>query len=164
MTHLTVDHHATAWHLIWTTYGTWLPGDARGWRRRGDPAPHAPDAALEAAVREVLRFPPLYFDDAQRVVVAEAVAASCARRGWALHAIAVQTAHVHVAVTAPHAAKQVQRALKADATRALVKREPALGERAVWARGCWVSVAPSSVAAERVVAYVDDGHHQPARR
>src|SRR5438309_2044603 len=20
-----------AYHLIWTTYGTWLPGDARGW-------------------------------------------------------------------------------------------------------------------------------------
>ena len=41
-----------AWHLIWNTYGTWLPGDARGWNRRGDPRRHPPSPPLEAAVRE----------------------------------------------------------------------------------------------------------------
>ena len=153
------DRSTLAWHLIWPSYGTWLPGDARGWRRRGDPGPHDPDPTLEAAVRAALRFPPMVFDDAQRVTIAAAIAASCKRRGWVLHAVAVQREHVHVAVTAPHAAKQVQRALKADATRALTKREPALGERVVWGRGCWVSEARSSIAAERVQAYVDDGHH-----
>jgi len=164
MTPHALERLPLAWHLIWNTYGTWLPGDARGWRRRGDPVRHDPDPTLEAAVRAALRFPPLYFDDPQRVVAADAVAASCARRGWDLHAIAVQRAHVHVAVTAPHAAKQVQRALKADATRALVKREPALGARVVWGRSCRVCVAPSHVAVAWVTAYVDDGHHRPPRR
>jgi hypothetical protein len=25
-----------AYFLIWTTYGTWLPGDERGWNRKGE--------------------------------------------------------------------------------------------------------------------------------
>jgi len=149
-----------AWHLIWNTYGTWLPGDARGWNRRGDPRRHPPSPPLEAAVREVLRFPPLFFDGVQRAVVAEAIAASCARRAWALHALAVQTSHVHLAVTAPHAARQVQRSLKGDATRALRDLDASMDGRVIWARGCRVVVAPSHVAAARVRAYVDDDHHR----
>jgi hypothetical protein len=26
-----------AYFPTWTTYGTWLPGDDRGWRRKGEP-------------------------------------------------------------------------------------------------------------------------------
>ena len=25
-----------AYFLTWTTYGTWLPGDERGWNRKGE--------------------------------------------------------------------------------------------------------------------------------
>jgi hypothetical protein len=148
-----------AWHLIWTTYGTWLPGDDRGWRRRGDPTAHPPDPALAAAVRAALRFPPLYFDAAQRVVVAGAIEAACARPGWRLYACVVRTSHVHVVLTAPMAAKQARRALKARATRALVERDAELAARVIWTRSGWVRVLGSYSDVDGAVAYANDDHH-----
>ena len=32
-----------AYFLTWTSYGTWLPGDDRGWNRKGDEANLHPD-------------------------------------------------------------------------------------------------------------------------
>ena len=33
-----------AFLLTWTTYGTWSPGDERGWNRKGKPGAHLPNA------------------------------------------------------------------------------------------------------------------------
>jgi hypothetical protein len=41
-----------AFHLIWTTYGTWLPGDGRGWIQSGVLGVQPPDAEREQAARE----------------------------------------------------------------------------------------------------------------
>ena len=43
-----------AYHLIWTTYGTRLPGDARGWIKSGVLGIQPPDPALEQHAREML--------------------------------------------------------------------------------------------------------------
>jgi hypothetical protein len=40
------------YHILWTTYGTWLPGDARGWIKKGDPYTQDPDPVLEQSARE----------------------------------------------------------------------------------------------------------------
>ena len=32
-----------AYFITWTTYGTWLPGDSRGWWQRGDGELHSPN-------------------------------------------------------------------------------------------------------------------------
>ena len=39
-----------AYHIIWTTYGTWLPGDARGWVKKNTLGIQEPDAERERPV------------------------------------------------------------------------------------------------------------------
>jgi hypothetical protein len=36
-----------AYHLTWATYGTWLPGDARGWVKWGELGIKPPDPERE---------------------------------------------------------------------------------------------------------------------
>ena len=42
-----------AWFITWTTYGTWLPGDDRGWTERGKGS-QLPDFYRQ--IRAALRF------------------------------------------------------------------------------------------------------------
>jgi hypothetical protein len=46
-----------AYFLTWTTYGTWLPGDERGWNRKGGPAPQPPNPLLVALARSRMKEP-----------------------------------------------------------------------------------------------------------
>ena len=41
-----------AFFLTWTTYGTWLPGDERGWNRKREGKTQEPNVKLEAAARK----------------------------------------------------------------------------------------------------------------
>ncbi|MGC3972040.1 MAG: hypothetical protein QM775_33275 [Pirellulales bacterium] len=49
-----------AFFLTWTTYGTRLPGDERGWVKRGHGLQPA-NGPLEESARESLRTSPSYF-------------------------------------------------------------------------------------------------------
>ncbi len=108
-----------AYFLTWTTYGTWLPGDERGWvAKPGQFLP--PDPYLEEVCRSLLTEPPLYLDPTQRELVEGTIADHCRRRGWHLHAVACRTNHVHVVVTAPgKKPKDVLNQFKAWCTRKL---------------------------------------------
>jgi len=93
---------ARAYLLTFRTYGTWLPGDPRGTvdrghRLRGTPlAP--PRARREAYAMSLMHQPPVILSRAQRAAVRDAIRDLCASREWVLHALAVQTNHVHVVV------------------------------------------------------------------
>lgn len=83
--------------ITWTTYGTWLPGDARGWRAKrlgNQPA----DPKLEAEAREKMKFDPVTLSAADRATVEAACREHCDHRGWRLHAVNARTNHVHVVV------------------------------------------------------------------
>lgn len=43
-----------AYHITWTTCGTWLPGDARGWVKWGEAGVKAPDPERERAAQEYM--------------------------------------------------------------------------------------------------------------
>ena len=89
-----------AYFLTWTMYGSWLPGDERGWvAKPGEFLP--PDAHLEQASRSLMTEPQLILDSTQRELVENTIADHCRHRGWHLHAVACRTNHVHVVVTAP---------------------------------------------------------------
>src|SRR6478609_3977213 len=76
-----------AYFLTWTTYGTWLPGDERGWvAKPGEP--RLPDARLEQVCESLLTEPPLFLEPGQRQVVESTIAEHCRIRGWHLHAVA----------------------------------------------------------------------------
>ncbi|MCI0739413.1 MAG: transposase [Gemmataceae bacterium] len=115
-----------AYFLTWTTYGTWLPGDERGWvAKPGDI--RAPDAERRQAARRQLTEPPLTLDLEQRRIVEGTIADHCRIRGWQLHAVNARTQHVHVVVTAPGRDPEVvMDQFKAWCTRKLKERERSL--------------------------------------
>lgn len=117
-----------AYLLTWTTYGTWLPGDQRGWVRRkhGFQPPNLP---VERRARQRMSEAVCELDCGQRQAVDETIRGHCSLRGWHLHAINCRTNHVHVVVTAPKIAPdKVIAQLKAWCTRELKARSASEGQ------------------------------------
>lgn len=95
------------------TYGTWLPGDERGWVecQRGWKLPD-PIRELEAMV--TMTEDACLLDESQRRAVENQIAETCQHRGWHLHAINCRSNHVHVVVTAANTrSKKIRADLKA---------------------------------------------------
>jgi REP element-mobilizing transposase RayT len=90
---------ALAYFITWTTYGSWLPGDERGWVLPGKgiqpPDPVRKKRAAARMTEEVC-----IFDNEQRHLVEKTITDHCRIRGWELHAVNCRTNHVHVVVTA----------------------------------------------------------------
>jgi REP element-mobilizing transposase RayT len=107
-----------AYFMTWATYGTWLPGDERGWveYRRGWQLPD-PVRQLEAVAK--MTEDACRLDSKQRQAVHEQVAETCRYRGWTLHEVNCRTNHLHVVVSAPLPPKVVRSQLKAWCTRKL---------------------------------------------
>lgn len=129
----------TAFLITWRTYGTWLPGDERGWvdeRRNGRGEPkHRADQRLENAAKGQMKAARVILTDAQRQAVDDAVRAACTEKGWVLHAVNVRTNHVHVVVNTNSPPERTQVALKAAATKMLTERGLAPPGGVVWSRG-----------------------------
>ncbi len=111
-----------AYFLTWTTYGTWLPGDDRGWVEYGH-GWHPPDMARELEARARMNEDACRLDGEQRVVVECQIAETCNLRGWELHAVNCRSNHVHVVVTATQAPRVFRNQLKAWCTRRLKELE-----------------------------------------
>lgn len=98
---------ALAYFLTFSTYGTWLPGNAKGSVDREHRAYDTPllpiDPARENSAREQLAQPPYILDAAARDFVCQAVIALSAERGWNLLAVPVRSNHVHVVIQAERA-------------------------------------------------------------
>ncbi len=101
-----------AWyHVILTTYGAWLYGDARGFRTRhhrehveGDyknPPPARRYDELARRSRQSLRHPPVMLSPEHRAIVGTALVSSFTNSGYAVSCVAVATQHVHVLVELP---------------------------------------------------------------
>ena len=107
-----------AYFITWATYGTWLPGDKRGWvdYRHGWQLPD-PQLELEAAAR--MTEDACYLNPEQRAGMEAQIRETCLHRGWELHAVNCRSNHMHVVVTAPQKPKVVRAQLKAWCTRKL---------------------------------------------
>jgi REP element-mobilizing transposase RayT len=90
-----------AYLLTWTTYGSWLPGDQRGWVAKTSPGIQDPDPNLETNSRKRLRYSRVSLNPAQRFLIEATIEAHCEVRRWKLHAVNARTNHIHVVVTAP---------------------------------------------------------------
>jgi REP element-mobilizing transposase RayT len=118
------------------TYGTWLPGDPRGWtgQRPGSTTKQwKPSPALEADARRRLHGAPLILSDAQRRIVDAAVRDVCRHRGWQLHAVNVRTNHAHVVVTGLAKPERILADLKSWSTRRLREASEVAADERVWA-------------------------------
>jgi REP element-mobilizing transposase RayT len=89
-----------AYFFTWTTYGTWLPGDGRGWVDKPGQF-RAPDTKLRRNSQRRMTEPALTLDAEQRRIVEDTIAEHCRVRGWHLHGVNARSQHVHVVVSAP---------------------------------------------------------------
>lgn len=162
-----------AYFLTWSTYGTWLPGDERGWTEFGR-GWQLPDPARKLEAEALMTEHACRLDAEQRRIVEQQIAETCRFRGWELHAVNCRSNHVHVVVTAAQAPKTVRSQLKAWCTRRLkeleVERRKAkgAGEDPIrenwWAERGSRRVIDTLESLEAAVIYVRDGQEHPRRR
>jgi len=150
--------HSITWLITSTTYGTWLPGDKRGFVSRvrdfrsedyQEVEPHTRvmhnkldtdyDRAipgLRTSAQSLLNGDPIYFNNEQAVVVCNQFVATGQHRGWVVQAIAVMSNHFHIVLTAPASVKSesILRDLKSYASRELNKRWPRPESGRWWTR------------------------------
>jgi REP element-mobilizing transposase RayT len=144
---------AVTYFIIWTTYGTWLPGDARGWRKQKH-GNQPPQPLLEAWCRRRMLENPVLLNETQRGKV-EAVCRDHARiRQWKLHAVNARSNHVHLVVTANKGPEVVRDQFKANATRVLREEPEAITHDKLWTRGGDCEIVDGEDELERAVVYV----------
>jgi REP element-mobilizing transposase RayT len=109
---------ALAYFLTWPTYGTWLPGDERGWvrYRRGM---QLPDPILEQEAAARMTEDACRLDHEQRRVVEATIADHCRIRRWSLYAVNCRSNHLHIVVAADRDPDEIREQFKAWCTRRL---------------------------------------------
>jgi REP element-mobilizing transposase RayT len=89
-----------AYLLTWTTYGSWLPGDRRGWVAKPGEF-RAPDARIRELAAKRMNQESVTLDRNARDLVEQTIKHHCIIRRWQLHAVNCRSNHVHVVVSAP---------------------------------------------------------------
>ncbi len=94
------------YHASGHTYGTWLPGDPRGWRSKGHkrhvegdyktPPPPGTDAGILRHSRESLRTTPVHLDRSERCLVGQAMVDMLFEQGVELLTLCQAAVHFHV--------------------------------------------------------------------
>lgn len=148
--------------ITWTTYGAWLPGDNRGWRKWNS-GQQQPRPLLEEWCRDQMKEEPAILGDAQRVKVEEVCRQHSEIRGWRLHAISVRSNHVHIVVTADAAPAKVRDQFKANATRVLRQEPDSITNEKIWTRGGDIQFIDGEDALERVIVYVTEAQDRMER-
>jgi REP element-mobilizing transposase RayT len=150
-----------AYFITFRCYGTWLPGDERGWvdrRQNGygtDIGLHS--SGLQSTARSALTHPPFRLDSEERAIVDGTIRDVCAYRRWVLHALNVRTNHVHMVVSAASDPESVMTTLKGWSTRRL--REAGLidASRRAWSRHGSTRYLWKEDQVELACGYVMDG-------
>ncbi len=140
--------------ITWTTYGTWLPGDMRGWRnRRG--GEQLPRPLLERWCREQMSGDVVLLSPRDREIVEDACREHCEFRGWHLFAVSAMSNHVHAVVAADEKPQKVRDQLKANCTRRLRNQETPLIAERTWTRGGDCSIVDGDEEIESAIIYVN---------
>jgi len=145
-----------AYFLTWTTYGSWLPGDERGWTKR--------HGKFEQANRSLERHAEMLLDDEgviltpeQRRIVESTIARHCELRGWRLWIVQARTNHVHVVVTAKDVHPDtVMEQCKAWCTRKLKEADPLAARERWWTERGSTRYINHGDGLEKAILYVRD--------
>jgi len=124
-------------HITWTCYGTWLPGDERGYvsntllpRAGYLPKANTPgtpytvdDPYTRGQARSLQRDPSVLLDTQQALVVAHALVRAAQARSWNIVRSALMPNHIHnVVMNCPDDGPGVRRILKGNAHSALAEK------------------------------------------
>jgi len=151
-----------AYHIILHTYGSWLPGDPRGWHRRGDGTTNVPRPgveALRAASRELQRDPSIALTEPMIALILDSIESTSRSRGWTLHSAAAVSSHFRAVVGAPTLGVTILQELRDDSARLLSAcglRDPSAR---FWSEGGYFRTVHTSTQLQRAVEYVN--RHRP---
>ena len=132
-----------AFHVIFSTYGFWLPNDPRGSGSDCVAAPHlqqfgpatkvqtkqslahhSHDCALRRVAKEQLKYPPVIFDGAQARAVARGFAKVLTEYNYPMYACAILPEHMHLVIGRhARAVERIVAHLKRGATMRLCAEE-----------------------------------------
>jgi REP element-mobilizing transposase RayT len=141
--------------ITWTTYGTWLPGDARGWRSRRE-GNQLPQPLLEQWSRAQMNGEAVLLRTHDRVTVVTACQEHCHIRGWHLRSVSARTNHVHLVIAANENPQTVRDQLKANCTRCLRQQTDPLHVERTWARGGDCQLLDNESDIEAAMLYVNE--------
>ncbi len=172
-----------AYHVIFGTYGFWLPNDPRGswsdfvrsWellrygqathvhtRRSTAYGPH--DLTLRQQAKSALKYPPVVFDGHQALAVARGFADQIQTSGYKVFECSILPEHVHMVVGRHHyKIEQVVNLMKGNASQFLEKegRHPLAAQRqfdgtlpSAWERKCWKVYLSSHAEIRVAIEYV----------
>lgn len=110
--------------LTWTTYGTWLPGDERGWVKPGK-GWQLPDPIIHQQAESSMTETACRLDGNQRSLVEHTIARHCEIRGWVLHVVNCRSNHVHAVVSSTQPPEIMRNQFKAWCTRILKEQQQA---------------------------------------
>ena len=141
--------------ITWTTYGTWLPGDMRGWRKRTG-GEQLPRPLLERWCHEQMTGTTVLLQPHDRETVEDACHEHCEFRGWHLFAVSARSNHVHVVVAADESPQKVRDQLKSNCTRQLRRQAIPLIRQRTWTRGGDCSILDSDDDIGNAILYVNE--------
>ena len=122
------DEFPLAYLITWTTYGTWLPGDERGWVAKGSAVIRDPDPGMHEAAHSAMTEEAVVFAKRQRDLVDGVIVKHCEIRRWILHARNVRTNHIHVVVSAALEGEVIRAQFKAWCSRRLSEQAGVRGK------------------------------------
>ena len=117
--------------LTWTTYGSWLQGDARGYVRKGKVL--SGREQLAQANSRMRRGGGVKLDRTEREIIRRAILAEGERIGERILAIAVQSKHVHVVIGA--GGRAISKVVSRLKCAAYYEAQKAGADRQLWTRG-----------------------------
>jgi REP element-mobilizing transposase RayT len=159
------------WLLTWTTYGTWLPGDARGFvgnvrDENGTHATHNQPGTdydrdrphLEGYSQATQKLDSVRLTREQAVTVCRQLQATADIRGWNLFAAAVMANHVHVVVGVPGDPdpSTLLRDFKSYSAQELNKGTPSRNRQRWWTKSGSTRKLPDETAVLAAIRYVEN--------
>jgi hypothetical protein len=132
--------------LTFNCYGSWLPGDERGWVEP-DHGIRDPNSGLHKYCQGNMADEPYLLDLPRANIVLTAIQEVCRFRNWDLIAAHVRTNHVHLIVDGLQEPDRAIVQFKASATRALRAKR-------IWARGGSTRALTSRSALDQAIRYV----------
>ena len=161
------------WLLTWTTYGTWLPGDPRGFvssvpDESGPQRKHNAVGAdydrdhsvLFASAQSLMKEPATKLNPAQAKIILEQFHTTADHRGWRLIAAAILWNHIHLVVGVPGDPDPANllRDFKSYASRALNRSSVEFRRERWWTESGSRCKLPCETAVFAAVRYVRDQH------